>query len=123
MLIKSTKTPGVESSAGSVCAKGNKGRLELYAEKRGESFHVVFRSTGNYGKERGFGDFGNLTAEELMSMAAQLTAVAQGQTTSTQATQEQVDALLASVESVEVAETNVEVSTATAEPVVEQVQP
>ncbi len=96
-MLTKMKRNGAKSSAGEVAKKGYKGRLELVAERREDGYHITFHDVGNYGKSRSWGDFGALTAEELLAVAAQLQAVASGQVSSTALSAEQLDTLIASV--------------------------
>lgn len=93
MLMK-LKLHGAKSSAGGNGKRGNKGRLELFAEKTNEGFSLKFLDFGNYGRVRWTGDFGELGSEELDDMIFSLTELRDGGEHSTRWPQEIVDEIV-----------------------------
>ena len=68
---------GASSTAADSNRRGGKGRLELEAsrvvmESGVETFNVVFRDIGNYGRERWAADFGQLGPSQIDDMIATL---------------------------------------------------
>jgi hypothetical protein len=68
---------GASSTAADSNRRGGKGRLELEAsrvvmESGTETFNVVFRDIGNYGRERWAADFGQLGPSQIDDMIATL---------------------------------------------------
>ena len=68
---------GASSTAADSNRRGGKGRLELEAsrvvmESGAETFSVVFRDIGNYGRERWAADFGQLGPSQIDDMIATL---------------------------------------------------
>ena len=68
---------GAQSSAAESNRRGGKGRLELSASRQlmesgSESFNVVFRDIGNYGRERWSADFGQLGPDQIDDMILSL---------------------------------------------------
>ena len=67
---------GAASSAGESNKRGGKGRLELEAARvevdGQETFNVVFRDIGNYGRERWSANFGQLSPDQVDDMIARL---------------------------------------------------
>ena len=67
---------GANSSAAETNRRGGKGRLELEATKAvvdgQETFNIVFRDFGNYGRERWVGNFGNLSQVQVQEMIGHL---------------------------------------------------
>ena len=70
---------GANSSAAESNRRGGKGRLELEATKAmvdgQETFNVVFRDFGNYGRERWVGNFGSLSKPQVLEMIGHLQAL------------------------------------------------
>ena len=68
-MLTVTKKSGATSSAGDVVKKGSRGRLEMFASRRGDgSYTLDFTDYGNFGKERWSANFGTLSADDLNSM-------------------------------------------------------
>ena len=67
---------GANSSAAETNRRGGKGRLELEATKAvvdgQETFNIVFRDFGNYGRERWVGNFGSLSQAQVQEMIGHL---------------------------------------------------
>tara|TARA_R110000744_G_scaffold121119_11_gene225601 strand:+ start:2739 stop:3026 length:288 start_codon:yes stop_codon:yes gene_type:complete len=68
---------GAASTAAESNKRGGKGRLELQASKScfesgAETFNVVFRDIGNYGRERWSADFGDLGPDQIDDMISSL---------------------------------------------------
>jgi len=71
-MFNQTKTNGAFSTAGNSVKKGSKGRLELSAQAgelseggKPTTFDVKFTDIGNYGRERWFAQFSNLTRADV----------------------------------------------------------
>jgi hypothetical protein len=77
-MLTISKKNGANSTAGSTAKKGNKGRLELCAERDGENFRVRFEDYGNYGRIRWQADFGELSEDQLRAMIGDLEALLDG---------------------------------------------
>jgi len=93
MLMK-LKSDGASSNAGGRGKKGNKGRLELFAEKKGEEFSLKFLDFGNYGRVRWTGDFGTIDAEELDLLIFSLIQLQEGDLSTTRMDEELVNELI-----------------------------
>jgi hypothetical protein len=105
-MLTISKRNGATSTAGATAKKGNKGRLELRAERTDDGFRVRFEDYGNYGRIRWEADFGSLdengildiieSLQELLAGDADSTAVAfvepQEQTAEVEAEAEPVEA-------------------------------
>ncbi len=68
---------GAQSTAAESNRRGGKGRLELSASRQvmesgTETFNVVFRDIGNYGRERWAADFGQLGPNQIDDMISAL---------------------------------------------------
>ena len=68
---------GAASTAAESNKRGGKGRLELQASKLvfesgAETFNVVFRDIGNYGRTRWSADFGELGPDQIDDMISSL---------------------------------------------------
>lgn len=78
-MLTKLKNDGATSTAGISVKKGNKGRLELFAEKLfDDGFGVTFSDFGNYGRLRWTADFGDLDRVDLMSIRDALTKLIEG---------------------------------------------
>jgi hypothetical protein len=67
---------GANSSAAGSNRRGGQGRLELEATKAmvdgQETFNVVFRDFGNYGRQRWVANFGSLSQVQVQEMIGHL---------------------------------------------------
>jgi hypothetical protein len=68
---------GARSTAAESNRRGGKGALELSASRQvmesgTETFNLVFRDIGNYGRERWSADFGELGPEQIDDMISKL---------------------------------------------------
>jgi hypothetical protein len=102
MLMRSKKNSAKSSSCENGCKKGHAGRVELWGERRDDgTFALMVRDVGNYNKLRSYCGFESLTAEDLLAVSASIQALVSGQVRTTEATPEQIQALIDSVKPVE----------------------
>jgi hypothetical protein len=73
--------------------KGNKGRVELYAERTEDGLSITFQDFGNYGRER-WKATAPTSEEEIHSLIAQLQGLVAGTTDSTRMSDEELETLL-----------------------------
>jgi hypothetical protein len=96
MIIKS-KRNGAGSTAGETAKKGFKGTIQFWAEARESGFYLCFKDTGNYGKTRWEAEV-PLNSGDLESVISKLSGLEDGSLTTTQASADEVAALVAAVE-------------------------
>jgi hypothetical protein len=76
-MLTISKMNGASSNTGQI-KRGNRGRLELWAERTEDGYRVRFADYGSYGRSRWQADFGLVDEDQLRAVIGDLEALLDG---------------------------------------------